>query len=596
MKKLVKKTIKSISKPKKGVDLKSHKLEMKVRELSDKIRMMTDSDGDGLSDYQEKLYGTNPNNPDTDGDGLSDYEEIKVYQTDPNNPDSDGDGISDGREVKIGTNPNGGGLLKDLFFSYSGNKYTPKLLKSSRLLAYGLSALAIKLIIMLFIVSLPLTAWVTPDISNKQAIKIIDLTNEIRSSLGLKLLEKNDVLSKAAYNKAEDMLVEQYFAHTSPKKKNLGYWLRKNSFAYSVAGENLAMGFTDAADVVNAWVQSQTHYANIIDPDYTDVGVGVISGNFNNFDTTLVAQFFGTPEAEVITGAIGREPESTNIGTIIAPVKKVFGEKIVLATLTTPSLLYPENGSLINNRQIDFKVFAPTAEKITVYSDGVNIFETSNSVDNNFEFNLPLNEGNNNLVFESVLGNQSVTSTAYIITLDQTLPEVNLEISHLSVMESSDKNQKVVRAEVYLGSDTKSATVSFGNYKIDLQPDIETANKWTGSVIIFNQENEQLFNPVVLPNITAIDNAGNILTTDIYWSNIKPVKASLLEQYFFAKDNQSGNSKLLFLISSIIYKIMLGLIAITLLINIFTQHKKRNLKVLISSLILIILLITLIII
>lgn len=99
-----------------------------------------DSDGDGLSDYDEiNIYGTNPNlidtdfdgltdyeevmthktNPlklDTDTDGLSDYEEIKIYGTDPLKLDTDGDGYSDGDEVKAGYDPldAGGGRLPGL--------------------------------------------------------------------------------------------------------------------------------------------------------------------------------------------------------------------------------------------------------------------------------------------------------------------------------------------------------------------------------------------------------------------------------------------------------------------------------------------------
>jgi outer membrane protein OmpA-like peptidoglycan-associated protein len=58
-----------------------------------------DEDEDGLTYDQERLYGTDPYNPDTDGDGLKDGEEIYKYRTDPLNPDTDGDGISDGDEV-----------------------------------------------------------------------------------------------------------------------------------------------------------------------------------------------------------------------------------------------------------------------------------------------------------------------------------------------------------------------------------------------------------------------------------------------------------------------------------------------------------------
>ena len=73
-----------------------------------------DTDGDGLSDNEEKELGTNPNMTDTDNDGLFDKEEVKTYKTDPKNSDSDSDGIKDGVEVDNGYDPNGPGKLIDL--------------------------------------------------------------------------------------------------------------------------------------------------------------------------------------------------------------------------------------------------------------------------------------------------------------------------------------------------------------------------------------------------------------------------------------------------------------------------------------------------
>ena len=64
-----------------------------------------DSDGDGLTDIEEKNIGTDPHNPDTDGDGLSDGEEHFNTKTDPLDPDTDDDGLNDGKEIEIGTDP-----------------------------------------------------------------------------------------------------------------------------------------------------------------------------------------------------------------------------------------------------------------------------------------------------------------------------------------------------------------------------------------------------------------------------------------------------------------------------------------------------------
>lgn len=68
------------------------------------VRPVVDSDGDKVTDEQELIDGTDPQNPDTDGDGLDDGEE-KVEKTDPLKPDTDGDGFTDGEEVDNGTNP-----------------------------------------------------------------------------------------------------------------------------------------------------------------------------------------------------------------------------------------------------------------------------------------------------------------------------------------------------------------------------------------------------------------------------------------------------------------------------------------------------------
>jgi hypothetical protein len=77
------------------------------KNTADKIKKITskDKDLDGLSDENEKKYGTNPESIDTDGDGLLDAEEVTVYHTDPLNPDTDGDGKKDGYEVDMGVNP-----------------------------------------------------------------------------------------------------------------------------------------------------------------------------------------------------------------------------------------------------------------------------------------------------------------------------------------------------------------------------------------------------------------------------------------------------------------------------------------------------------
>lgn len=66
---------------------------------------LPDSDRDGLDDVTERNVNSSPSIADTDGDGLSDYQEVVTFGTNPANPDTDGDGYSDGVEIASGTNP-----------------------------------------------------------------------------------------------------------------------------------------------------------------------------------------------------------------------------------------------------------------------------------------------------------------------------------------------------------------------------------------------------------------------------------------------------------------------------------------------------------
>ncbi|MFA5047651.1 MAG: CAP domain-containing protein [Patescibacteria group bacterium] len=589
--KIVKRTSSSASQKAGRSKLAAEKSANKKRsELAD---LSVDSDADGLSDYQERLYGTDPFNPDSDNDGLSDYEEIKIYQTNPLDPDTNKNGITDGIEVATGRNPREKtGQLRELFFSYAGNSYHPEILKPKRMLWYGSTAIIIKLIVFIFITLLPLSAWVTPDVASNQAKQVIELTNTIRKNLNLPPLKENRRLSQAASDKAQDMLVGQYFAHVSPSQKGLKYWLDKNSYSYSAAGENLALGFSSAGDVVNAWSKSKTHYANIIDPDYQEIGVGVVIGNYRKYETTFISQMFGSPQTPISPTAGNQSitsttPASSSLAKANSkkPTAKtlafnktrptqtaVLGIKIQ-APLTAPALSSPDNQTMTKEEMVKITAIAPQAEKVITYLNGVVIASSSPSVDGYLEEKIKLNQGVNNLLFASIRGQEEVTSSPYVLILDSQPPTIDQDRS--SVIVETDKTERIVRAIVFLSPDTTEAEVSFGPYNIKLIRDDSETDKWTGSTIIFDQDEEQIFSPVVLPTLTVQDQAGNSTTEDINWQNVKPVKTSILKQYFFARNNESIYTKWLFGISSIYYKLLLAIIIATLVINIFVQLKKQ---------------------
>lgn len=126
---------------------------------------------------------------------------------------------------------------------------------------------------------------------------VVDKTNEERSTLDELPLTRSPLLDEAARLKAEDMAKGSYFSHYSPTGVSPWHWFEVVDYQYAHAGENLAVHFTDSAAVVEAWMNSPSHRANIVNGVYTEIGVGTAKGTYQGFDTVFVVQLFGTPAA-----------------------------------------------------------------------------------------------------------------------------------------------------------------------------------------------------------------------------------------------------------------------------------------------------------
>ncbi len=122
-----------------------------------------------------------------------------------------------------------------------------------------------------------------------------DLTNQERSQNNLSLLKVSPLLEQAATYKAQDMANGQYFSHTSPDGKEPWYWFEKVGYAYTFAGENLAIDFSDSKRITKAWMNSPTHRSNIIKEQYSEVGTGVALGRYEGRDTIYVVQLYANP-------------------------------------------------------------------------------------------------------------------------------------------------------------------------------------------------------------------------------------------------------------------------------------------------------------
>jgi len=184
--------------------------------------------------------------------------------------------------------------LKDYLLPHRGNSYKPVLFTAGSIAVVVLGLLLVQAA---YVLQTSVVFTQTNFLASVLPGVLATLSNEDRAQNGIASLEPDPLLAKAAQMKANDMAAKGYFAHVDPDGNAPWYWLEKAGYEYSYAGENLAVNFTDSEDVEEAWMNSPTHRANIVKPQYSRVGFGIAQGTYQGKDTTFVVQFFATPKA-----------------------------------------------------------------------------------------------------------------------------------------------------------------------------------------------------------------------------------------------------------------------------------------------------------
>lgn len=131
---------------------------------------------------------------------------------------------------------------------------------------------------------------------NLTAAGVIAWTNQQRVEASLAPLGENYLLDSAAAAKAQDMFAKQYFDHNSPDGRGPAELANEANYEFIAIGENLALGNFDGDQaLVEAWMDSPGHRANILFGSYEDIGVAVVRGTFEGQTTWIAVQEFGRP-------------------------------------------------------------------------------------------------------------------------------------------------------------------------------------------------------------------------------------------------------------------------------------------------------------
>lgn len=112
------------------------------------------------------------------------------------------------------------------------------------------------------------------DNKNKEINEVLKLVNKERTAAGLKSLTLDNSVCKAAQKRAVEISTKNNFSHTRPDGRSCETVLDDMKISYSHWGENLAVGQTTPKEVVDAWMNSEGHRKNILNPNFTKIGIG----------------------------------------------------------------------------------------------------------------------------------------------------------------------------------------------------------------------------------------------------------------------------------------------------------------------------------
>lgn len=194
--------------------------------------------------------------------------------------------------------------LKHYFIPHEGNDFKAHIFREGSL------GLLLALIVGSFLLGLlhQIVLTNTNYLANIYSGVLVDLANEDRKDNALSELAINPTLEAAARMKAEDMAEKGYFAHYGPDGSAPWDWMKKAGYQFIYAGENLAIDFTDSEDVNQAWLNSPTHRANIMNSKFTEIGIATVKGFYNGRQTIYVVQMFGTPQNQSISLPLTTSP------------------------------------------------------------------------------------------------------------------------------------------------------------------------------------------------------------------------------------------------------------------------------------------------
>jgi len=210
--------------------------------------------------------------------------------------------------------------------------------------------------------------------------EIINFSNKYREENKLSKLTENQKLNLSAEKKLDDMFNNQYFEHASPNGLGVGDLVKDAGYEYILVGENLAMGnFKDDLALVDAWMASPGHRANILNNRYTEIGVAVKKAKFEGRDIWMSVQHFGVPSSaclsadELLNGVIDIKQSELRAKENDLILRREMIEKGVIYEGKTQNEQIDIYNNLVN---IYNNLINEMKEKINIYNEQIKLYNS----------------------------------------------------------------------------------------------------------------------------------------------------------------------------------------------------------------------------
>jgi hypothetical protein len=375
----------------------------------------------------------------------------------------------------------------------SQNNYTPYLLHRSALVVYVL-------VIFLFNVIVGQLGLSTVQAA-VDAGTLYSLHNSNRSANGLGALTVNNQLVTSATNKAQAMLASDCWDHYCPPGTSPWSFILNAGYEYIYAGENLGEGFSNSTTLMNAWMNSPTHRANVLSGNFTEIGIGFAYGSYQgNPNNTIVVVHFGSKQK--VTAPAPTAVPATQVTTkTVTPTSKPAPTSVpTLKPTAIPgtNITDPQNGAILNTNAPEIKGTKPDVSVLDIFINDVNVGRVDTGGEN-FSFRpSALEDGAKTLKAVAYINDKQVNESTLInFTVDTVAPEIDQQKMEISYIE--DETEERIKFKIFSAEDTVKVSTNVTN-------DLFIKNEdGTWEIQIFK---ELLEGDVVL-GITAEDSAGN---------------------------------------------------------------------------------------